>query len=201
MVTRTRTVLLVTLCLVTTALAVQVWAQSLGEAAKAARKSKPSSSSSTKVYDNESLPRSGTVSVVGDASEPPSSAKTEISKSAEGSRKSGQSGQGKDLAAEELRSRTAELKRKILDLEHESNQFENANRVLKAEWEADRSTHSLPLCYGNRDYTSCREADTDTKRKYKAYVQQRDAMQAELEAARKKLAELEEEARKRGVTL
>ncbi|MGH9649867.1 MAG: hypothetical protein ACRD3I_05295 [Terriglobales bacterium] len=43
--------------------------------------------------------------------------------------------------------------------------------------------------------------DTDTKRKYKAYVQQRDAKQAELDAARKKLAELEEEARKRAVTL
>ncbi|MFZ3342535.1 MAG: hypothetical protein WA213_16755 [Terriglobales bacterium] len=153
--------------------------QSLGDAARAARKNKPHAETATHVYDNDNLPTTETLSVVG----PAPSAQTST----------GQQAAAQEASAAEQRQKTADdiqnkldaQKAKIDQLSHDLEQDQREYRLRAAEFYNDA---------GNR----LRNAGQWDKEGIE-YRSDMDSKQKALDDAKTQLSDLQEQARKAGV--
>ena len=158
--------------------------QSLGDAARAARKNKPQSDTATRVYDNDNLPTTETLSVVGpDPSTQASSgqqATAQQSSAAEAA-----SAEQRKKAADDIQAKLDAQKAKIDQIAHELDLDQREYRLKAAALYNDA---------GNR-LRNAGEFDKEGAQ-YRADM---DSKQKALDDAKAQLADLQEEARKAGV--
>ena len=186
--------------------AAQTQTQSLGDYARAARKNKPAPTrSAPKVYDNDNLPRTSTLSVVGNGDDQSNGAQGDDAAKGEAKDSAGQtSGAEKsenkpeikpeikpDQSAEERDKAFGEWKQKIdaqkakVDLaSRELDVMAREYRVKQAEFYANTA---------RRVENPNGFADDDAK-----YKQQITDRQKRLDEAKQKLSDLQDEARKAG---
>ncbi len=167
-------------------LAMTVWAQapgqSLADAARKARATKPATTASAShVYNNDNLPKEGTIAVVGVAREAPAAATTSAGDSAAG----GDSKAEKAKAESALRDKVNATKNEIAQLERELSILQRENQIRVAEYYGDAGAQMQN-----------QRAFLDKDRQYKADIA---AKQAAMDAAKAKLDDLREQARKSGV--
>lgn len=162
--------------------ATAAFGQSLGEYAKSVRKNKPQTSGS-KHYDNDNLPASEHLSVVGP---PPSTSTTaNAPQSNSVASNSAAADAEKQKASEEMRQKIEEQRQKIAGLNHELDLDQREYRLRAAAFYSDA---------GNRLRNS-EQWDKDDAQ-YKADI---DSKQKAIDAAKQQLEEMQEEARKAGV--
>src|SRR5262245_3599140 len=167
-------------------LAGAVCAQSLGEAARQARKKKSAPSPAQKVYTNENLPTNAPISIMsgsGVAESTKSDEKKDAAASAGGAKAEETAGAKKDQ--DEWRARFAEQKNKIQILERELDVLQREHQIQVAVYYADA---------GSRLRDDRRWADQD--RKYKSDV---DEKQKQIAAAKQQLEDMRDQARKAGL--
>jgi hypothetical protein len=167
--------------------------ESLGDYARSVRKEKRPPANT--VYTNDNLPTNASISVVGP---PPASATPEekpAAKTADDKAKSADKDKEKDAKAAESkapkdeqgwRDQLADQKKKIADLEHEADLLQREYKLRVAEYYADA---------GSQLRDPKKWADDDAK--YRADITDK---QKQLDEAKSKLQEMEEDARKAGVT-
>lgn len=183
-------------------LAAQSDNQPLGDYARTVKKTKTGSSAKipSKVYDNDNLPGQGTISVVGNDSDAPSTAKTEQDEQAKNSSgnpaqksdakapepqiKPGQSAEERKKALEGWKNKLDEQKDKIAGISHELDLLQREYRLKAAEFYSN-TANRVEHPYGF--------ADDDAK-----YKQQIADKQKELDAAQEKLSDMLDTARKEG---
>jgi hypothetical protein len=153
--------------------------QSLGDAARAARKNKPESTSATRHYDNDNLPTNDGLSVVGPP--PGGDASSAAPKTA-----AANSPADHQKAADEWKDKLDKQREKIESLNHELDLEQREYRLRAAAMYADA---------GNRLRNAVQWDKDDAQ--YKSDV---DGKQKALEAARQELSEMQEQARKAGLT-
>jgi len=162
-------------------------AQSLGEAARQARKKKSAPSPAQKVYTNENLPTNAPISVMSGTGV--STASSSDEKKADAADKTGgaQAASTGDAKKDqdEWRAKFAEQKNKIQTLERELNVLQREHQIQVAVYYADA---------GTRIRDDRRWADQD--RKYKDDV---DAKQKQIADAKQQLENMREDARKAGM--
>lgn len=174
------------LAAITLAAKAQSQTQSLGEYAREARKTKKPPA--TKVFTNDNLPTGGEISVVGNSPSAPSAAKSddkESDKVQAAKQPEEMSPEEKQKLAEDLRSHFTDQKKKIADVEHELDLLQREYKLRVAAYYADAG-------WQLRDPKKW--ADEDAK--YKADVANKEK---ELQAAKDKLDEVREQARKAGL--
>ncbi len=150
-------------------------AQSLGDYARAVRKNKAESSSTTRHYDNDNLPTNETLSVVG----PPAEAAANAGQRAVAVAPAAAAAE-RQKTANEWTEKIAKQKEKIASLNHEIDLDQRELRLRDAAVYSDPSISGLAI----------RDAQ------YRSDV---DAKQKALEAARQQLDEMQEQARKAGI--
>jgi hypothetical protein len=150
-------------------------AQSLGDYARAARKSKAETSSTTRHYDNDNLPTNETLSVVGPP--PGADAKAEQKAAAVGSSAATAERQ---KTADEWNNKIAQQKAKIDSLNHDLDLYQRELHLRDAAVYSDSSAAALAIRLAQ----------------YKTDI---DAKQKAIDAARQQLDEMQEQARKAGV--
>lgn len=164
-------------------------AQSLGEAARQARKNKPAPSPAQKVYTNENLPTNAPISVMSGTGVSGSSSSDDKDKKGDATAKTGGAqGAGADdqkKAQDEWQARFAEQKNKIQLLERELEVLEREHQVQVAVFYADA---------GSRLRDDRKWADQD--RQYKSDL---ESKQKQLADAKQRLEDMQEEARKAGL--
>jgi len=156
-------------------------AQSLGEYARTVRKNKPEPSPATRHFDNDNIPTSENVSVVGppatgDASGQATKAAAVDAAAAAADRKN---------AADEWKKKLDNQKDKIDAMNHELDLQQREYRLRAAAFYGDAGTRL-------RDATQFDKDDAQ----YKSDVEQK---QKALAAARQELDEMQEQARKAGI--
>lgn len=164
--------------------------QSLGEAARKARKNKPAPSPAQRVYTNENLPTDAPISVMsGSGVNAPAGqdAKSSNATASADSAKSAGPSDGKDDNKDQdsWKRKFAEQKEKIQLLEREVGVLEREYRLQVAVFYADA---------GSRLRDDRKFADAD--RQYKAGI---ETKKRDLAAAQQQLEDMREEARKAGV--
>ena len=174
-------------CLLFAAIAVLLCpagAQSLGEAARKARKSKPAPSPATRVYTNDNLPTNAPISVMS-ASE---------TKNLGNSSSKAQSGTADSAAVgdddskknfDEWRTKIADQKNKVALMQRELDVLQREHQIQVAVFYADA---------GMRLRDDRKWADQE--RQYKSDM---ESKQKNLDSANQRLEEIREEARKAGV--
>ena len=185
--------------------AAQSQPSSLGDYARAVRKTKPKTPPAAKSYDNDNLPNDGTLSVVGKASEPAVEAgkdnakdkaaeakanpddKSDAQKKAEksGQINPGQSPEDRQKAFDVWKQKIDAQKNKISLLSRELDVLQREERLKQSEFYADTAT---------RVRNPNGFADEDAK-----YKQQIADKQKAVDEAKAKLTDLQDEARKTGV--
>ena len=187
--TRLHAALLVGVCCL--AIGLRGQETSVAEAAHAASKANSAANPSGKVYDNDNLPTSSTVSTVGNAPAALSDkAKADEREPTTGTTKApAGTRQSREQRVEEARAAVATQKQKIADLEVELNRLDRDNQVLKAEHESNKSFDAIPICgWGWGLGVTCRPQEpTEREKKYREYVAQRDSKKAELDIEMKQL--------------
>jgi hypothetical protein len=159
--------------------------QSLGDAARAARKNKPQSDTATRVYDNDNLPTTETLSVVGpDPSTQASSGQPATAQQSSATADTAAAEQRKK-AADDIQAKLDAQKTKIDQLAHELDLDQREYRLKAAALYNDA---------GNR-LRNAGEFDKEGAQ-YRADM---DSKQKSLDDAKAQLADLQEEARKAGV--
>jgi hypothetical protein len=167
-------------------------AQSLGDYARSARKTKPQSPSTTRHYDNDNLPKDETVSVVGpeagrnasNAQAPGSaSAQTDGAKASTNDQKAQAADRQK--SAEDLQKKIDEQQQKIDALNHELDLAQREYRLRAAAMYSDA---------GNRLRNAAMWDKEDSQ-----YKQELAEKQKAIEAARQELENAQEKARKAGL--
>jgi hypothetical protein len=174
--------------------------QSLGEYARQVRK-EPDSKPKPKVFDNDNLPKTDKLSVVGKASEPEAAADQKPAEAANATPAAGTEGKpqaanppsdtskldqaGKEAAWKQWGDKIAEQQKQIDLLNRELDVLQREYQVRAAAMYADA---------GNRLRNSADWDKQDTQ-----YKQQIADKQKALDDAKQKLEELQEEARKAGV--
>jgi hypothetical protein len=176
--------------------------QSLGDYARASKKTKPAAQSAVKTYDNDTLLGSGSLSVVGNPSQPKAEAdkdkdkdaasetasaeKSDAQKKVENSGgKPGQGAEDRKKALDAWKEKLAAQQAKIALLSRELDVLQRESQIRAAAFYADA---------GNRLRNS---ADWDTQdRKYKQEIA--DKRKA-IDEAKIQLSDLQEQARKAGV--
>jgi hypothetical protein len=183
----------------------QSQSQSLGDYARAARKTKPASKGAAKTYDNDNLPRSTSISVVGQASEPRADQskeqdskeqgkdaasqgkqdeKSEAEKKPEAQIKPGQPAEERQKALEVWKEKVDAQKDKVSLLSRELDVLQREHQLKQAEFYADTAARvSNPNGF----------ADEDAK-----YKQQIADKQKALDDAKAKFEDIQEQARKAG---
>jgi len=157
-------------------------AQSLGDLAREARKNKKPTAPATKVYTNDDLPATTTISV-GDASAAPAAAADSSGKTA----KAGAASiEDRSKLEAEWRAKFAEQNKLIAQLEREVDVLVRENKLRAATFYADAR---------NRLLDEKKYAEDD--RKYQADIA---AEQRELLAARDKLENMRQELRRAGLS-
>jgi hypothetical protein len=163
------------------------FAQSLGDYARAARKNKPEPNSATRHYDNDNLPTDQTISVVGP---PPADAKADAKTDAnDADANSAKSATAADRqkAADEMKDKLAKQKEKIDALNKE---LEGEQREVRLR------TAAAVLGDPNALSRNGTQPDKDTAQ----YKSDLEAKQKAIDDARQQLDELQEQARKSGIT-
>jgi len=151
-------------------------AQSLGDYARAVRKNKAETSSTTHHYDNDNLPTNETLSVVG----PPPGADANAGQKAAAVDSSAAATTERQKTADEWNDKIANQKAKIDSLNHEIDLDQRELHLRVAAQYSDSSASALAI----------HEAQ------YRSDI---DAKQKALDAARQQLDEMQEQARKAGV--
>ncbi len=149
---------------------------SLGDYAREVRKNRKPNPS-LKVYDNDNLPGSGAISILGEASNPKDAEKEEKQATATDEQRKKQQ--------QQMAGAVAEQRKKIADLQHEVDLLNREERIRTAEYYSDPGVQL---------------------RNPQAWTQQEGNMRSEiaaknqeLQAARDKLGQMQEAARKAGV--
>jgi hypothetical protein len=163
--------------------------QSLGEAARQARKKKSAPSPAQKVYTNENLPTNAPISVMsgsgvsGSSSSDDKDNKGDATAKAASAQGAGAGDQKK--AQDEWQARFAEQKNKIQLLEREIDVIERERQVQVSVFYADAGARLRD----DRKWA-------DQERKYKSDLESR---QKQLADAKQRLEDMQEEARKAGL--
>ena len=150
-------------------------AQSLGDYARAVRKDKAETSSTTRHYDNDNLPTTESLSVVGPAPEADANAGQKAA-----TVDSSAAAADRQKMAKEWNEKIAQQKEKIVSLNHDLDLYQRELRLREAAVYSDSSTGALAI----------REAQ------YRTDI---DAKQKAIDDARQQLDEMREQARKAGV--
>jgi len=153
-------------------------AQSLGDYARAIRKNKADTSSTSRHYDNDNLPANDALSVVGPP--PEGNAKAGPKAAAVDSSTTAASAAARQKTAKEWNEKIAQQKAKIDSLNHELDLEQRELRLRMAAVYSDSSTGALAI----------HEAQ---------FRSEMDAKQKAIDAARQQLDEIQEQARKAGV--
>jgi len=157
-------------------------AQSLGDYARAARKNKPEPSAASHHYDNDNLPTNETLSVVG----PPPSGEASASnaKPAAANANAASSAADKQKAADEWQKKLEQQKQTVDSLSHELDIDQRELRLRTAAATVDPSV-SVRNVQWNKDDAH--------------YRNEIDEKQKALDAARKQLDDMQEQAHKAGM--
>ena len=150
-------------------------AQSLGDYARAIRKDKADTSSTSRHYDNDNLPTTEGLSVVG----PPPEGDANAGQKAAAVDSSAAAADRQKMA-KEWNEKIAQQKAKIDSLNHELDLYQRERHLRMAAVYSDSSTAALAI----------REAQ---------YITDVDAKQKAIDEARQQLDEMQEQARKAGV--
>jgi len=158
-------------------------AQSLGDYARTARKNKAEPSPTTRHYDNDNLPTTETLSVVGQspAANSAASVPAEASKATEQ-----KAAVDRQKAADELNKKIQDQQEKINALNHELDLDQREQRLRAAAFYTDAGTRLRNPGQWDKDQAQNANDATD-KRKA-------------LDAARQQLEQMQEDARKAGMT-
>jgi hypothetical protein len=158
-------------------------AQSLGDYARTARKNKAQPSPTTRHYDNDNLPTGETLSVVGQspAANSAASVPAEATKATEQ-----KAAVDRQKAADDLNKKIQEQQEKINALNHELDLDQREQRLRAAAFYTDAGTRLRNP--GQWDKDQAQDAN-DAADKRKA-----------LDAARQQLEQMQEDARKAGIT-
>jgi hypothetical protein len=160
--------------------------QSLGEAARKARKNKPAPSPAQRVYTNDNLPSGGSMSVVsGSGVNTPGVQDTKSKDTPKTKDEAARSGEELKKEQDEWRAKFADQKNKIQLLERELAVLQREYQIRVAVFYADAGVRL-------RDDKKFADAD----RQYKADIETR---QRELDSAKQRLEDMREEARKAGM--
>jgi hypothetical protein len=156
--------------------------QSLGDAARAARKNKPQSDTATRHYDNDNLPTNETLSVVGpDPSQTPGQTATQQSAAADAKA----AAVAQKQSADDMQTKLDAQKAKIDQLSHELDLDQREYRLRAAAFYSDAGNRLRNAAQWDKDDA---EYKTDMETKQKA-----------LDDAKAQLTDLQEQARKSGV--
>jgi hypothetical protein len=158
--------------------------QSLGDYARTVRKNKPETSSATRHFDNDNLPTDQAVSIVGPP--PTSNATADNSQAAKAAVDPAAAAAERQKAADEWNKKLDTQKAKIDALRHELDLEQREYRLKEAAFYGDAGTRL-------RDAAQFDKQDSD----YKNDV---DSKQKAIESAKQALADLQEQARKAGIT-
>ena len=158
-------------------------AQSLGEAARKARKSKPAPSPATRVYTNDNLPTNAPISVMSTPENKNVGDSGAKSQSATNDSAAGSDDTKKDY--DDWRTKISDQKNKIGLLQRELEVLQREHQIQVAVFYADA---------GNRLRDDRKWADQE--RQYKSDM---ETKQRNLDSANLRLDEIREEARKAGV--
>jgi hypothetical protein len=177
---RTKIVTLITLLFLATGGAA---AQSLGDAARAARKNKPEPSPSTRHYDNDNLPTNETLSIVG----PPPAAEAATAGTAPAAPAAGASNPDRDKkkVADEWKEKLDKQKEKIDSLSKELDLEQREFRLKEANFYANGAARLQNASQFDKDGAETKN-DIDDKQKA-------------IDAAKQEYDELQEQARKAGI--
>jgi hypothetical protein len=179
-----------------TAVLAQGTSQSLGDYARSLKKSKNAPApTAQKVYDNDTMPTASSVSVVGNSSSSTDAANTGDAKNADAPApagdkkddpqiKAGQPTDERKQAEDAWKHKLDDQNEKIGALSHELDLLQREYRVKAAEFYADTARRT-------QNPTGFAKDDAD-------YKQQIADKQKALDAAKAKLSDLQEEARKAG---
>jgi hypothetical protein len=163
-------------------------AQSLGDYARTVRKNKPESVSATRHFDNDNLPTTETLSVVGPvpASDPAAAGQDRAASSAQAALADpATKAADRKKMEDEWKTKIDQQKEKIDSLNHELDLDQREYRLRAAAMYSDA---------GNRLRNSVDWDKQDAQ--YKTDI---DAKQKAMESARQQLEDLQEEARKAGI--
>ncbi len=159
-----------------------VSAQSLGDYARAVRKNKPEPSSTTRYFDNDNLPTTDKLSVVGPA---PAADSNAAGAGAAGADADKAAAAERQKTADDLKKKLDEQQQKIESLNHDLDLDQREYRLRAAEIYSDA---------GNRLRNSAQWDKDDAQ--YKTDI---DSKQKALDAAKQDLDQIQEEARKAGI--
>jgi hypothetical protein len=159
-------------------------AQSLGDYARTARKNKVEPSPTTRHYDNDNLPTNETLSVVGQS--PAANSTTAVPAEAPKATEQKTAAVDQQKAAEELNKKIQAQQEKINALNHELDLDQREQRLRAAAFYTDAGTRLRNP--GQWDKDQAQDAN-DAADKRKA-----------LDAARQQLEQMQEDARKAGIT-
>ena len=158
--------------------------QSLGDAARAARQKKTQTDPASKHYDNDNLPTTETLSVVG-----PEPAATSPADQQAAAQQAAQSktadAEARQQAADDLQKRLDAQKSKIDQLAHELDLDQREYRLRAVAYYGDAGTRLRDKATWDKDESN-----------YKTEI---ESKQKSLDDAKTQLSELQEEARKAGV--
>ncbi|MGO9403757.1 MAG: hypothetical protein ACLPVW_09850 [Terriglobales bacterium] len=157
-------------------------AQSLGDYARAVRKNKPEPSSTTRYFDNDNLPTTDKLSVVGPA---PAADSNAAGAGAAGADADKAAAAERQKTADDLKKKLDEQQQKIESLNHDLDLDQREYRLRAAEIYSDA---------GNRLRNSAQWDKDDAQ--YKTDI---DSKQKALDAAKQDLDQIQEEARKAGI--
>jgi hypothetical protein len=159
-------------------------AQSLGDYARTARKNKAEPSPTTRHYDNDNLPTTETLSVVGQS--PAANSAAPVPAGAPKTTEQKTAAVDQQKAADELNKKIQAQQEKINSLNHELDLDQREQRLRAAAFYTDAGTRLRNP--GQWDKDQAQDAN-DAADKRKA-----------VDAARQQLEQMQEEARKAGIT-
>jgi hypothetical protein len=166
----------------------QASSQSLGDAARAARKNKPQSDTTVRHYDNDNLPTTETLSVVGpEASAQPATAQEATAQQSSSSSAAATAAAAAEhkQSADDMQNKLDAQKAKIDSLSHELDLDQREYRLRAAAFYSDA---------GNRLRNAAEWDKEDAQ-----YKTDMDSKQKSLDEAKSQLTDLQEQARKAGV--
>ena len=157
----------------------QAGGDSLADYARSVRKNKPDTGASSRHYDNDNLPRTGTLSVVGPEAPPPNAAKDA------GTAQSGAANSDRQKATAELQKKIDEQQKKVDTLTKDLDLQQREFRLRVAQFYTDpnnRLQNSAKWDEENKQY----QADSESKQKA-------------IDSARTQLNELQKQAKDAGI--
>jgi hypothetical protein len=160
-------------------------AQSLGDAARAARKNKVAASPTTRHFDNDNLPTSDDLSVVGPTPDANGSATNSAKNTKVAAADAAGAAAERQKTADQWKSKLDKQQDKIESLSHELDLQQREYRLRAAAYYGDAGTRLRDAAQFDRDDVQ-----------YKTDV---DGKQKAIEAARQELGDMKEQARKAGI--